>query len=141
RGRHRSRLRSGDGISGIHEQSPGGVKSSGDGERICKMTRSGDVLRNICWAKASFGRARLSAVPNNEANNSTARLKAVPSRPPARQFFLILISLLLTVCIHATAQSPLVLDHNGSTIVLEPYAPNIIRVTLSLQKDQALAAP
>ena len=39
------------------------------------------------------------------------------------------------------AQSPLVLDHNGSTIALEPYAPNIIRVTLSLQKDQALAAP
>ena len=39
------------------------------------------------------------------------------------------------------AQSQLVLDHNGSTIALEPYAPNIIRVTLSLQKGQALAAP
>ncbi|MGH9517061.1 MAG: alpha-glucosidase, partial [Terriglobales bacterium] len=38
-------------------------------------------------------------------------------------------------------QSPIVLDHNGSTIVVEPYAQNIIRVTLSLQKDQALAAP
>ncbi|HEX3163022.1 MAG TPA: hypothetical protein VHQ92_10645, partial [Pseudolabrys sp.] len=43
--------------------------------------------------------------------------------------------------IRAVAQSPLVLDHNGSTIALEPYAPNIIRVTLSLQRDQALAAP
>src|SRR4029077_14649871 len=32
-------------------------------------------------------------------------------------------------------------DRNGSTVVLEPYAPNIIRVTLSLDKDGALAAP
>jgi len=34
-----------------------------------------------------------------------------------------------------------VLDRNGSTIVLEPYAPNVIRVTLSTLKNQALAAP
>lgn len=34
-----------------------------------------------------------------------------------------------------------VLDRNGSMVVLEPYAPNIIRVTLSLNKDGALAAP
>jgi alpha-D-xyloside xylohydrolase len=33
----------------------------------------------------------------------------------------------------------LVLDRDGSTIVLEPYAPNIIRVTLSLHKQPALA--
>ncbi len=38
-------------------------------------------------------------------------------------------------------ESPLILNENGSTIVLEPYAPNIVRVTLSLQKDQAEAAP
>ncbi len=37
--------------------------------------------------------------------------------------------------------APVVLDRDGSTIVLEPYAPNIIRVTLSLNKDEALAAP
>ena len=42
------------------------------------------------------------------------------------------------------AQGPsqrLELDRKGETIVLEPYAPNIIRVTLSLKKDPALAAP
>jgi len=38
-------------------------------------------------------------------------------------------------------QQPLVIERAGETIVLEPYAPNIIRVTLSLQKDQATAAP
>jgi alpha-D-xyloside xylohydrolase len=42
--------------------------------------------------------------------------------------------------VHAQAQS-VVLDRDGSTIVFEPYAPNIVRVTLSLLKDQAIAAP
>jgi alpha-D-xyloside xylohydrolase len=37
--------------------------------------------------------------------------------------------------------APVVLDRDGSTVVLEAYAPNIIRVTLSLNKDGALAAP
>src|ERR1700730_9557299 len=42
----------------------------------------------------------------------------------------------------ASAQPPsLVIERSGETIVLEPYAPNIIRVTLSLQRDQATAAP
>ena len=35
----------------------------------------------------------------------------------------------------------LVLDRTGSTYVLEPYAPNIIRVSLSKLKDQATARP
>jgi alpha-D-xyloside xylohydrolase len=42
------------------------------------------------------------------------------------------------------AQSPgqrLELDRRGETIVLEPYAPNILRVTLSLNREPALAAP
>ncbi len=34
-----------------------------------------------------------------------------------------------------------VLDRSGATVVLEPYAPNIIRVTLSLLKDRATAPP
>src|ERR1035441_334193 len=42
--------------------------------------------------------------------------------------------------VHAQTQS-VVLDRDGSTIVFEPYAPNIIRVTLSLIKDQATAPP
>ena len=41
---------------------------------------------------------------------------------------------------HAAAQ-PMVMDRGGSTIVFEPYAPNIIRVTLSLQKAPATASP
>src|SRR6202142_4410551 len=41
----------------------------------------------------------------------------------------------------AAAQQPLIITRSGETIALEPYAPNIIRVTLSLQKDQATAAP
>jgi alpha-D-xyloside xylohydrolase len=34
-----------------------------------------------------------------------------------------------------------VMERGKSTIVFEPYAPNIVRVTLSLLKDSALAAP
>jgi hypothetical protein len=41
----------------------------------------------------------------------------------------------------ATDPQPLVLERDGSTIVLEPYAPNIVRVTLSLDRKEALAAP
>src|SRR5437868_3262263 len=41
----------------------------------------------------------------------------------------------------AQPASPLVLERRQATVSLEPYAPNIIRVTLSLDKEQALAAP
>jgi alpha-D-xyloside xylohydrolase len=37
--------------------------------------------------------------------------------------------------------SPVVLDRGDSTVALEPYAPNIIRVTLSLRRERALAKP
>jgi alpha-D-xyloside xylohydrolase len=50
----------------------------------------------------------------------------------------------LTVAVAMQAQTNdqrVVLERGKSTIVLEPYAPNIIRVTLSLLKDPALAAP
>ena len=36
---------------------------------------------------------------------------------------------------------PVLLPHGDSTIAWEPYAPNIVRITLSLDRDQALAAP
>jgi alpha-D-xyloside xylohydrolase len=54
---------------------------------------------------------------------------------------------LTTVALSGTnlpAQSPsqrLELDRGGATVVLEPYAPNILRVTLSLKRAPALAAP
>jgi alpha-D-xyloside xylohydrolase len=36
--------------------------------------------------------------------------------------------------------SPVVMEHDGSTVMFEPYAPNIVRVTLSMQHDPAVAA-
>jgi alpha-D-xyloside xylohydrolase len=48
----------------------------------------------------------------------------------------------LLVSGNARAQRPqIVLDRDGGTIVLEPYSPNIIRVTLSLLKEPATSAP
>lgn len=40
-----------------------------------------------------------------------------------------------------SATPPVVLERSGSSIVLEPYAPNIIRVTLSKSREQATAPP
>ena len=40
-----------------------------------------------------------------------------------------------------TQQRKVILTRGASTIVLEPYAPNVMRVTLSLLKNQASAAP
>src|SRR5450432_193442 len=40
------------------------------------------------------------------------------------------------------AATPLsLLDRNGSYVAIESYAPNIVRVTLSVDKDLALAGP
>ncbi len=42
----------------------------------------------------------------------------------------------------ARAEQPqVVLDRNGATVALQPYAPNIIRVTLSTMKESAVSAP
>src|ERR1700759_4439894 len=52
------------------------------------------------------------------------------------------LGLVFGVAATAHAQETrVVLDRGDSTIVLEPYAPNIIRVTLSLLKQPALAPP
>src|SRR5271154_2500728 len=52
------------------------------------------------------------------------------------------IMLVLLFAVGASAQETrVVLDRGDSTIVLEPYAPNIIRVTLSLLRQPALAPP
>ncbi len=39
------------------------------------------------------------------------------------------------------ADTQIVLPRQGSTVVLEPYAPNIIRITLSLEQTSTLAPP
>jgi alpha-D-xyloside xylohydrolase len=51
--------------------------------------------------------------------------------------------LLSLACCHPLfAQEPnVVLEHDGVTVMLAPYAPNIIRVTLSTLKDEATGAP
>src|ERR1017187_2010528 len=51
-----------------------------------------------------------------------------------------LIALLVSGDARAQRQQ-IVLDRDGGTIVLEPYAPNVIRVTLSLLKEPATSAP
>jgi alpha-D-xyloside xylohydrolase len=50
--------------------------------------------------------------------------------------------LIVGLCVAAYAQdSRVVLNHGGSTIVFEPYAPNIVRIVLSMDKEQALGRP
>ena len=41
----------------------------------------------------------------------------------------------------AAAQNQIVLTRRDATVTLEPYAPNIVRITMSLKKDAALAPP
>src|SRR5580658_7654155 len=53
----------------------------------------------------------------------------------------IAIAGLLFACNSYAQQPNVVIPRGNSTIVLEPYAPNVIRVTLSLDKDEAMAAP
>jgi alpha-D-xyloside xylohydrolase len=38
-------------------------------------------------------------------------------------------------------QQSVVMEHDGSTVMFEPYAPNILRVTLSMQHGPAVAGP
>ncbi len=55
------------------------------------------------------------------------------------------LSVLLPTCglvVAAVAQAgPLVLDRDGRTISVEPYAPNVLRVTMSTDKASATAGP
>ncbi len=51
-----------------------------------------------------------------------------------------LVAATAAVCAQ-TQPEKIVIPRGESTIVLEPYAPNVIRVTLSLDKAQAVAAP
>jgi alpha-D-xyloside xylohydrolase len=59
----------------------------------------------------------------------------------ARRLFFTLVFILPTCRIVANAENQIILTRDNSTIVLEPYGPNIIRVNLSLLRDKATAAP
>jgi len=65
--------------------------------------------------------------------------------PAFRQTTLLLTSLILfhfpKQAVAADVPQPVVLTRPGVTIVLEPYAPNIIRVSLSKAKEEAGAQP
>ena len=53
-------------------------------------------------------------------------------------------TLILATLLAAAAQAqqpPVVLEQGDRTIALEPYAPNIVRVTMSLLKEPVLAGP
>ena len=59
-----------------------------------------------------------------------------------KRYSLLALSLAGLVIIPAICSAQrLEIDRKGETIILEPYAPNILRVTLSLQRDNALAKP
>jgi alpha-D-xyloside xylohydrolase len=58
-----------------------------------------------------------------------------------RRWVFALVFLLSISFATANAENQIILTRDNSTIVLEPYAPNIIRVNLSLLRDKATAAP
>ena len=58
-----------------------------------------------------------------------------------RSAFVFLVAILIEGVLLNAQASRDVLTRGGSMIVLEPYAPNILRVTLSLGRDAALAGP
>ena len=60
---------------------------------------------------------------------------------PVRCILLSVAVLLLSSAALSAQEGKVVLTRGGSTILLEPYAPNILRVTLSLNRQPALAAP
>jgi alpha-D-xyloside xylohydrolase len=68
-----------------------------------------------------------------------------PLRPPARRALVraclppLLASLAVVLAGGPAYAQRLVLDRGGSTVLVEPYAPNVVRVTLSLLRDDALA--
>lgn len=54
---------------------------------------------------------------------------------------ILVVFVLLSLAATLRAEPQYILDRGGKTIALEPYAPNIIRVTLAHSRSVALAAP
>ncbi len=75
-------------------------------------------------------------------NSRQDQRAATPVRTVARAAALLTITLCLVGSVSVLAQeSSFVLNREGRTIVLEPYAPNVLRVTLSKTEALATAAP
>ena len=82
----------------------------------------------------------LSGVPKQQLQPSRRSLKEVLAI--ARMVVVVMVGFACMASVPARAQEQqLVLDRDGRTIVLEPYAPNIIRVTLSKTRATATAVP
>ena len=64
-----------------------------------------------------------------------------PRRRSPNTWMLCAVCVTLAPIGHAAAPPFGILDRNGSYVSIEPYAPNIVRVTLSVDKNLALAAP
>jgi alpha-D-xyloside xylohydrolase len=62
-------------------------------------------------------------------------------RPFPRLALLAAGASLLAVGAPAWAEPMATVDRNGSLVAIEPYAPNIVRVTIALDRDQVAAAP
>jgi alpha-D-xyloside xylohydrolase len=76
------------------------------------------------------------------SSNSSARCaQSIPGFGlMLRAGFAIALSMTLLAPLHASAQR-LALNREKATVLVEPYAPNIVRVSISLRKDDALASP
>ncbi len=53
----------------------------------------------------------------------------------------VVVAMTLYACLARAQQPQVVLNRSESTIAIDAYAPNIVRITLSLLKDSALATP
>jgi alpha-D-xyloside xylohydrolase len=61
-------------------------------------------------------------------------------KSPVRALGLLLLA--TSICVAAPAQDgPLVLERNGRTISIEPYAPNVLRISMSIDSGAVAAAP
>ena len=63
------------------------------------------------------------------------------SRGPIHSVIALVFALGFVAIANAHAENQIILTRGNSTIVLEPYAPNIIRVNLSLLRDKATSVP
>lgn len=62
-------------------------------------------------------------------------------KPHAAAFSILVLLALAALAATARAEDKIVLTRQNATVMLEPYAPNILRVTLSLNKADATSAP
>src|SRR5581483_7185828 len=57
---------------------------------------------------------------------------------PRRRYLCVLV---LTLTARSVAAQTMTLDRGGATVVVEPYAPNVVRVSVSLLKPWAVSKP